>query len=76
MDRLKKLLDGNLAALCEQERYFTASFIAARQLLDGAQIGNGGILFPSGSLAGPRGCSCGDRGCLHAIAWRIFTYEG
>lgn len=74
MERLSKMLDRNVAALCEQERYFTASFIAARQLLDGAHVGNGGLLFPSGSLVGPRGCSCGDRACLHQVAWRIYSH--
>lgn len=74
MERLKALLDKNCASLCAAERYFTASFIAARQLLDGAHADNVGLQFPSGAVCGPHGCSCGDKGCLHAIAWKIYTY--
>lgn len=74
MERLRDLLDANTAALCERERYFTASFRAARNLLDAAHAGNVGLEFPSGAVCGPGGCSCGDRGCLHSVAWRIFTH--
>lgn len=74
MEQLKQLLDANVARLSERERYFAASFQAARNLLDAATIGNGGLSFPSGAVAGPHGCSCGNRACLHQVGWRIFTY--
>ncbi len=76
MDKLKGLLDRNVTALCERERYFTAAFLAARNLLDRAHAHDAGLAFPSGEVCGPQGCSCGDRGCLHAVAWKIYTYKG
>lgn len=72
MDRLKTMLDANVASLCEKERYFAPAFQAARNLLDSATAHNGGLAFPSGAVAGPQGCSCGNRACLHQVAWRIF----
>ncbi len=74
MDRLKTLLDANLAALCASERYFAPNFAAARVLLDAAKVGNGGLCWVSGAVCDEHGCTCGNRGCLHQTAWRIFRY--
>jgi len=67
------LIDRNLAALCEKERYFAPTFQAARRMLDHAIVGNGGIVFSSGATCGPNGCSCGNPACLHRVAWRLYT---
>ena len=72
MKTLTPMIERNLAALCEKERYFAPAFMAARNLLDAAHASNGGLMFPSGAVCGPQGCSCGDRACLHAVAWRVF----
>lgn len=74
-DLMQAMLDRNLAALCEKERYFAPSFHAARNLLDAALVSNTGLLFPSGAIAGPHGCTCGNRGCLHLVGWRIYAYH-
>lgn len=73
MDKLETMLNANLARLSEAERYFAPSFAAARNLLDAAHAGNGGLIFPSGAVCGPQGCDCGDRGCLHTVAWRVYV---
>lgn len=72
MNRLDPMLDRNLAALSAAEPYFAPAFQAARNLLDGAVVGNNGLHFPSGAIAGPHGCTCGNRACLHQVGWRIY----
>lgn len=67
------LIDRNLAALCERERWFAETFLAARRMLEYAIVGNGGIVFASGATCGPEGCSCGNPACLHRVGWRLYT---
>ncbi|HEU5100642.1 MAG TPA: hypothetical protein VFU22_16545 [Roseiflexaceae bacterium] len=73
MDRLKQRLDANLTALIRREPFFSETYRAARQLLNGARASTGGLMWPSGAQTGPHGCSCGDRSCLHQVGWRIYT---
>lgn len=73
MTKLTRLLDANLAALCEREPTWTPTYQAARRLLDSAKAGNGGLHWKlSGATCGPLGCDCGDRGCLHPYSWKIY----
>jgi hypothetical protein len=61
----------------EAQPELTLQIDAARQALQSARAGNGGLSFPSGAVVNQDGCTCvrasdGDT-CIHMLGWRIWT---